>query len=63
MKTTNPEKSLSKVSKDNLARLVLDKKDKFDSMLKSVKDDIFELKTKFSARETELHITKYIKIL
>ena len=63
MKTTNPEKSLSKVSKDNLARLVLNKKDKFDSMLKSVKDDIFELKTKFSARETELHITKYIKIL
>ena len=63
MKTTNPEKSLSKVSKDNLARLVLNKKDKFDSMLKSVKDDIFELKTKFSARETELHITKYIKTL
>ena len=63
IKATNPEKSLSKVSKDNLARLVLDNKDKFDSMLKTVKDGIFELKTKFSAREAELHITKYIKTL
>ena len=65
------EQSLSKLSKDDLGRLVLNYQGKFDSMLKTVKDDIFELKTKFAALELELHVsktvtdnlTKYIKIL
>ena len=65
------EQLLSKLSKDDLARLVLDYEDKFDSMLKTVKDDIFELKTKFTALDSNLHVsktvtdnlTKYIKTL
>ena len=43
------EQSLSKLSKDDLARLVLDYQGKFNSVLKTVKDDICELKTKFAA--------------
>ena len=54
-----------------MARLVLDYQGKFDSVLKTVKDDIYELKTKFAALESELHVsktvtdnlTKYIKTL
>ena len=65
------EQSSSKLSKDDLARLVLDYEDKFDSMLKTVKDDICELKTKFTALDSNLHVskmvtdnlTKYIKAL
>ena len=65
------EQSLSKLSKDDLARLVLDYQGKFDSVLKTVKDDICEMKTKFTALEPELHVskmvidnlTKYIKTL
>ena len=45
------EQSLSKLSKDDLVRLVLDYRGKFDTMLKTVKDDICELKTKFTALE------------
>ena len=52
--------SLSEFLKDDLARLVLDNQDKFDSMLKTVKDDICKLKTKFSALESELHIIKMV---
>ena len=65
------EQSLSKLSNDDLTRLVLDYQGKFDSVLKTVKDDICEMKTKFSALESEFHvsktvtkyITKYIKTL
>ena len=46
------EQSLSKLSKDDLVRLVLDYRGKFDTMLKTVKDDICELKTKFTALES-----------
>ena len=45
------EQSLSKLSKDDLARLVLDYQGKFDLMWKTVKDDICKLKTKFTAFE------------
>ena len=38
------EQSLSKLLKDDLAKLVLDYQDKFDSMLKTRMDDIFGLK-------------------
>ena len=65
------EQLLSKLSKDHLARQVLDYQDKFDSMLKTVKDNICELKTKFTALDSNLHVsktvidnlTKYIKTL
>ena len=54
------EQLLSKLSKDYLARLVLDYQDKFDSMLKTVKDNICELKTKFIALESELQVSKTV---
>ena len=54
------EQSLSKLSKDDLARLVLDYQGKFDSVLKTVKDDICEMKTKFTALESELHVSKTV---
>ena len=50
---THAEQSLSKLSKDDLSRLVLDYQSKFDSMLKTVKNDISEMKTKFTALESE----------
>ena len=40
------EQSLSKLSKDDLARLVLNYQAKFDLVLKTVKNDICEMKTK-----------------
>ena len=52
------EQSLSVLSKDDLARLVLDYKGKFDRMLKTVMDDICDLIHKFNALELELHISK-----
>lgn len=52
------EQPLSKLLKDDSARLVLDYQGKFDSMLKTVKDEICELKT--SALESELHISKTV---
>ena len=54
------EKSLSKLSKGNLARLVLDYQGKFDSVLKTVKDDICERKTRFTALESELYVSKTV---
>ena len=54
------EQSLSKLSKDDTARLVLDYQGKFDSVLKTVKDDICEMKTKFKALESEFHVSKTV---
>ena len=39
-KRCHNEQSLSELSKDNLARLVLDYQSKFDLMLKTVKDNM-----------------------
>ena len=52
------EQSLSKLSKDDLERLVLDYQGKFDSVLKTVKDSTCEMTTKFTALESELHVSK-----
>ena len=65
------EQLLLKLSKDVLTGLVLDYQGKFDLVLKTVKDDICEMKTKFATLESELHVsktvtdnlTKYIKTL
>ena len=65
------EQSLSKLSKDEFAKLVLHYQGKFDSVLKAVKDHICEMKTRFTALDSELHVrktvadnlTKYIKTL
>ena len=54
------EQSLSKLSKDDTARLVLDYQGKFDSVLKTVKDDICEMKTKFKTLESEFHVSKTV---
>ena len=47
---------------DNLARLVLDYQGKFDLVLKTVKHDICEMKTKFTALESELRVSKTITV-
>ena len=57
------EKSLSKLLKDDLARLVLDYQGKFDSVSKTVKDDICERRTRFTAVESELYISKTVNTL
>ena len=54
------EQSLSKLSKDDLARLVLNYQAKFDLVLKTVKNDIYEMKTKFNVLESELHVRKTV---
>ena len=54
------EQSLSKLSKDDTARLVLDYQGKFDSVLKTVKDDICEMKTIFKTLESEFHVSKTV---
>ena len=54
------EQSLSKLSKDDLARLVLNYQAKFDLVLKTVKNDICEMKTKFNVLESELHVRKTV---
>ena len=48
------EKSSSKLSKEDLARLNLSE---FDLVLKTVKGDICELKAKFRALKSEFHIS------
>ena len=71
IKIAQTEKLLSKLSRSELARLVLNYRGKSASVLRTVKDDIYELKTKFNALELEIHInetatdnlSKYIKIL
>ena len=65
------EHSLLKLSKDDLARLVIDYQGKFNSVLQSLKDDVREIKSKFNVLESELQVsknvtdnlTKYIKTL
>ena len=54
------EQSLSKLSKDDLVRVVLDYQGKFDLMLKTVKDDVCEPETKFTALQSELHVSKTV---
>ena len=65
------EHSLLKLSKDDLARLVIDYQGKFNSVLQSLKDNVREIKSKFNVLESELQVsknvtdnlTKYIKTL
>ena len=60
IKMPHTEQSLSKLSKDDLARLVLNYQAKFDLVLKTVKNDICEMKTKFNVLESELHVRKTV---
>ena len=52
------EHSLLKLSKDELARLVLDYQHKFSSVLQSLKDDVIEMKSKFNVQESERQVSK-----
>ena len=56
-KMGHTEKSSSKLSKEDLARLVVDYQGKFNLVLKTVKNNICELKTKFRALKSEFHIS------
>ena len=52
------EHSLLKLSKDELARLVLDYHGKFNSVLQSMKDGVSEMKSKFNVLESELQVSR-----
>ena len=52
------EHSVLKLSKDELARLVLDYQRKFSSVLQSLKDDVIEMKSKFNVQESERQVSK-----
>ena len=54
------EQLLSKLSKNDLVRQVLDYQSKFDLMLKIVKDDICEMKIRFTVLESELSVSKTV---
>ena len=54
------EHSLLKLSKDELARLVLDYQGKFNSVLQSLKNGVSEIKSKFNVLKSELHVTKNV---
>ena len=57
------EHSLLKLSKDELARLVLNYQGKFNSVLQSLKDDVSEMKSKFDVLNLNYRLVKtgYIK--
>ena len=52
------ESSLMKLNKEKMARIVLDYKDKFDSVLDDFRKDISELKSNFSRVEVDLRDSK-----
>ena len=54
------EHSLLKLSKNELARLVLDYQGKFNYVLQSRRDDVCEMKSKFSVLESELQVSKNV---
>ena len=54
------EHSLMKLSKDELARLVLEYQGKFSSVLQSLKDGGNKMKSKFNVLESELQISKNV---
>ena len=54
------EHFLLKLSKDELARLVLDYQSKFNSVLQSLKDGVSEMRSRFNVLESELQVSKNI---
>ena len=52
------EHSLSKLSKEELARLVLEYQGKFNYVSHSLKDDVSEMKSEFNVLESELQVSK-----
>ena len=52
----NTEHSLLKLSKDQLAKLVLDYQGKFNSVLQSLKYDVSDMKSNFNVLESECRI-------
>ena len=50
-------KSSRKMNKDVLAGMVLDYKERFDSSLSSINDELKELKTEFRKLESDLAIS------
>ena len=54
------EHSLLKLSKDELARLVLDYQSKFNSFLQSLKDGVSEMRSTFNDLESEMQVSKNV---
>ena len=53
---------LMKLGKEVLAGMVLDYKDKFDTTLTNIKNELTDLRNKFTEMESDLAISKNINI-
>ena len=57
------EHSLSKLSKKELARLVLEYQGKFNYVSHSLKDDVSEMKSKFNVLDPNCRLVKTLQII
>ena len=54
--------SLLKLTREELANIVLDYQHTFDNSLSSINTELLELKTKFTKRESDLTISRNINV-
>ena len=52
--------SLEKLGKSDLARLVMDYQNKFDTVLNNINSELLDLKNKFTKLESDLEISRNI---
>ena len=57
---SHTESSLMCLNKEDLVRMLLDSQGKFNNILDELKNDLNELKTKFSKLESDLHISRNV---
>ena len=54
--------SLLKLTREELANIVLDYQHTFDNSLSSINTELLELKTKFTKRESDLTISRNVNV-
>ena len=52
--------SLEKLGKSDLARLVIDYQNKFDTVLNNINSELLDLKNKFTKLESDLEISRNV---
>ena len=52
--------SLKKLGKSDLARLVIDHQNKFDTLLNNINSELLDMKNKFTKLESDLEISRNI---
>ena len=52
--------SLEKLGKSDLARLVMDYQNKFDTVLNNINSELLDLKNKFTKLESDLEISRNV---